>query len=85
VAVGLARAKAKSTISNERTVSVEDANRFTVPNDAVVRERLFRPRFCKVGSRSEPAAVKRWRIVDPLESREPDRGSWIGEGEVDYQ
>jgi len=22
--------------------------------------------------------------VDPLESREPDRGSWVGEGEVDY-
>jgi hypothetical protein len=25
--------------------------------------------------------------IDPLESREPDRGAWIGEGEgeVDYQ
>jgi len=32
-------------------------------------------------------AEKRWWRVDPLEAREPDRGSWVGEGEgeVDYQ
>jgi NADH-quinone oxidoreductase subunit I len=28
-----------------------------------------------------------YKDIDPLESREPDRGAWIGEGEgeVDYQ
>jgi len=49
-----------------------------------VRERLFRPRFCASGrERSERPERKKVVGVDPLESREPDRGGWIGEG--DYQ
>ncbi|WP_169331725.1 4Fe-4S binding protein, partial [Natronococcus amylolyticus] len=40
-----------------------------------------------VYNKEQLKAVPWYKDIDPLESREPDRGAWIGEGdgEVDYQ
>ena len=52
----------------------------------------FSPTFFEEPSHSErsergKATMKKVEDSDPLESREPDRGAWIGEGEgeIDYQ
>ena len=52
-------------------------------------ERFFGPDFLRERWAKRTRAQKRWgsEDMDPLESREPDRGAWVGEGEgeVDYQ
>jgi len=50
----------------------------------------FSPTFFEEWSQSErrergDPTPKKVEGVDPLESREPDRGAWIGDGDVDYQ
>ncbi|WP_425484339.1 hypothetical protein [Halosimplex pelagicum] len=55
--------------------------------DAAFSPTFFEERFPEGVKRPRKPDEKKVVAVDPLESREPDRGAWIGEGdgEVDYQ